>query len=489
MLPERDVQSLAGDEDLRRLARGLALTEGFGFFVLAARSPLQARAAFELLRREAVELAGRDVGLAIFDPYADGFDPNTPIPLATLTSRALAPLLDGTSSATGPTLWVIDASRAAPRDRESWILFFQRCNEVRNNLATRLPGPLILAVPQALLADFAQAAPDFWSIRSAVAVLPPLLPPDLTQAVLPLVEERAAPLPVDPARRAFLLEKVAEARKRVEETGDDTAIKALVIWLDRLGGYEEERGSLHEAEAAYAELLALNRELLTRRSNDVEQQRDLSVSLNKVGDIHRARGDLDSALAAYQEGLGIIREVTEKDPGRLEWQRDLSVSLNKIGDSQWTRGDPDSALNTYQESLGIIKALVEQDPDRLEWQRDLSASLERIGDVHWTRGDLTNALATYRESLDIRKKLAQRRPDNPQCQDDVGGALFRLGLIFQAKGDLPAALDFCRQALNLIASLTTAHPDHTEWRQHEQACRDLLRDLEAQAGEHDDSPA
>jgi len=52
---------------------------------------------------------------------------------------------------------------------------------------------------------------------------------------------------------------------------------------------------------------------------------------DQLGDIAKAEGRLPDALREFRAFQQIVKRLIESDPENVNWQRELSVSHNKIG--------------------------------------------------------------------------------------------------------------------------------------------------------------
>ena len=144
-------------------------------------------------------------------------------------------------------------------------------NQRRSGLEKTCPRALFLQLPLAMASEVVTWAPDLWSVREYIALLP-LEAPDYTQV---------AP----------------------------TELRRLSISLDDIGASELEQGRLVSASTAFRESLDLRRQLRTALGDTPQVLRDLSVSLNKVGNVARDSGRQDEALTAYRESLDLKRQL------------------------------------------------------------------------------------------------------------------------------------------------------------------------------------
>ena len=237
----------------------------------------------------------------------------------------------------------------------------------------------------------------------------------------------------------------------------------LSVSHERIGNVRRDQGDLAGALERFQAGLDFRRRLAAADPGNAVWQCDLSVSHDKVGDVRRDQGNLEGALESYRAGLDMRQRLAAADPGNAVWQRDLSVSHNKVGDVRRDQGDLAGALESYQAGLNIRQRLAAADPGNAGWQRDLSVSHHRIGDVRRDQGDLAGALESYRAGLDIRQRLAAADPDNAGWQRDLSVSHNRIGDVRRDQGDLAGALESYRADLAIAERLAAADPGNAGW--------------------------
>ena len=136
------------------------------------------------------------------------------------------------------------------------------------------------------------------------------------------------------------------------------------------------------------------------------------MSYERIGKIYQAKGDTGAALKLYQDSLLIRKKLVELDPNQVEWQRDLSVSYERIGKIYQAKGDTGAALKLYQDSLLIAQKLVELDPTNVQWQTDVAVSYVKLSQVEPNKKQqyLQDALQIL-QGLDAENRL----PKNQQA--------------------------------------------------------------------------
>jgi len=224
------------------------------------------------------------------------------------------------------------------------------------------------------------------------------------------------------------------------------------------------QGKLAEAQAAYAEFLAISRRLAAQDPDNAGWQRELAVAHSKVGDVLEAQGKLVEARAAFAEVLEISRRLAAQEPGNAGWQHDLAVAHSRVGGVLEAQGKLAEAQVAFAEYLAISRRLVAQDPDNAGWQRELAVAHSRVGGVLQAQGKLAEAQAAFAEDLAISRRLAAQDPSNAGWQRDLAVAHLRLARLKTGSGQLTERIDHLQEAQRIFERLVAGTPDHPGWR-------------------------
>lgn len=162
------LEALVEDQSFDSFTRGLALARSFQFCIVLG-APEGTAAALLLIEKQVAALRRAPVRRTLLLPSRD------------LERESMEALLERLTQPTveqggEDRLFIIDASAAAGIRRGMWSELFERMNQQRNRIIATVGGPLVLCLPPDLEPQFAQAAPDFWSIRSGILTLPPESP-------------------------------------------------------------------------------------------------------------------------------------------------------------------------------------------------------------------------------------------------------------------------------------------------------------------------
>ena len=144
-------------------------------------------------------------------------------------------------------------------------------NKRRGALERDCPRPLFLHLPEAMAPEIVTWAPDLWSVRQYIALLPS-----------------------DPPAVSLILGSDAKLEQNLQRLGDVAAT-------------ERAQGHLEIALDAAREHLELSRSRVVLRGETPQALRELSVSLHNLGRIESDCGRLDAAREAFSESLALHR--------------------------------------------------------------------------------------------------------------------------------------------------------------------------------------
>ena len=314
--------------------------------------------------------------------------------------------------------WVVGIAGDPPPWRPAWARFLRRLNERRGALTGRLPGGLVLCLPESLLPTARDSAPDLWSFRSMV------VEPARPQVRQP---QPSGP-PPDPGRPP---PGVLGGRAALPATEPSAALRPTLRLLtaalqsgDTRAAVEHARSALAAAGASgSAEDVAIAHAWLARALESKEdlagaidharQALDSGVPLGpqvseELLEILASSPDLDTVLAARESQLALTRRVLAQNEDSADALRALSIALDEVADIQAERGQLDNALTNYTESLTLARQIHTTYGDTPQTLRDLTVSLEKIANIQTQRGQLDNALTNYTESLDVYRRLMDR---------------------------------------------------------------------------------
>lgn len=358
-------------------------------------------------------------------------------------------------------------------------------NASRNSFAQTLPCPVVVWVPEYVLAAIAQGAPDFFSIRSSVYFFA-AKPAEIAALARTLLRGNYSELAnlslAEKHQRIVVLESLlsdynslpqdqrdyqAELRLNFQLgnlfsllRANDKAMKHYhrSLQLSQRLGYRAEManllvhiGVIHQDRGEYEEALEQYKEALAT-FEELGNCRGISNSLHNIGIIYQDRGDFDTAMRNYQRALAIAEELSD--------HAGVASSLHQIGRIYQGRGEYEAALEHFQRSLTIEEALGDRG--------GAASSLHQIGTIHQLRGEYEEAWQQYRRSLEIAEELGDRL--------GVASSLHQIGILFTETGRYSEAFPLLLKALIIFLELQSPSASNTG---------NMLKELRAKWGKKD----
>jgi serine/threonine protein kinase/tetratricopeptide (TPR) repeat protein len=241
--------------------------------------------------------------------------------------------------------------------------------------------------------------------------------------------------------------------------------EGLAASYNNLGLVLMETGRPKEAEAANAAALALARQLAADFPARLEARRVLGSSHHCRGLLLKDAGQLPEAEAACADALALRKQLAADFPARSDLRRELAGSHNNLGNVLKEMGRLEQAETAYAEALALRKQLAAQFPGRPELRRELAGCHHNLGLLHDSAGRRKKAEAAHGEALALRKQLATEFPARPELRRDVAGSHHYLALVLMETGRPKEAEAAHGEALALQKQLATDFPARPEFRQ------------------------
>ena len=388
---------------------------------------------------------------------------------------------------------------------------FGLMNLHRNRLLKALPVPLVFVGEPWLQQVFREAAPDFWSVRSAVVRLRPggesvehrlegismesqtgiigveaTSDPDYTlQQAHRLSNRQDLSL-----QRAELLARAAsgfrensrlelaescfrEALETIENFSDakqypladfmrGLVLNGLAIVLNQLGHFDESLAKAQEAVRKY--------EQLTLKEPKVFLP-EVAKSLNNLSVILSSLGRYKDAFEKGQMAVGIYEQLAKTAPGAF--LPELAMSLNNLSIRLGTLDREEESLAKAQEAGRIREELARAQPDK--FLPDLGSSLNNIANALGALGRDEEALAKAQEASRVYEQLAKTRRDT--YLPDVAMSFHNLAGRLDTLGRHEEALVKAHEAARIYEQLAKIRPEAYEpdWARSVGGKRDCLK--------------
>jgi tetratricopeptide (TPR) repeat protein len=231
-----------------------------------------------------------------------------------------------------------------------------------------------------------------------------------------------------------------------------------------LGAVRSDMGRLTEAESAYKDALAFQRQLAADFPSRPEFRQALARIHHNLGLVFRKTGRLQEAELAYTDSLNIKKQMAVDFPNRPEFREDLAMSYNNLGVLRINIGRLKAAESDFVEALAIRKSLAAEFPNQPAFRQELGRSQNNLGSLLFMTGQMQAAEMAHNESLATKKQLATDFPKQPEFRQDLAMSYSNLGDVFDATGRGAAAESAYSHALDIFKELSVEFPNALETR-------------------------
>ena len=306
-----------------------------------------------------------------------------------------------------------DLPESVPTEKKALRRVMQQLNWRRSALA-RIHRPLVIWLPQYLVSQLAEDAPDLYDWYSNVYEFS--LSTEAVEKQKDGWKEELTSSQTDPAERMSRAEKerwLHTLTELLDENKEPNQYRAHL--LNELGRLHNAIGNLEDALECYEQSLAIQQEIGDKSGE--------GTTLNNISQIYDARGDYETALRYLEQSLAIRQEIGDKSgEGR---------TLNNISQIFKARGDYETALRYLEQSLAIQQEIGDKSGE--------GTTLNNMATTAHARGDYETALRYLEQSLAIQQEIGDKSGE--------GRTLNNISQIYDARGDYETALRYLEQSL------------------------------------------
>lgn len=329
-------------------------------------------------------------------------------------------------------------------------------NRQRGLLETQCLRAVFLQLPSAMAKDIVVYAPDLWSIRQYIAMLPSLEKDSLLILKEPshqelVMEAEQADLAVQQGEwqkaldlNRSQLEKLRIALKKQPEHPQITF--NLWVALIRLGNLEQKLERYDVAFDYYKESLEIASDIYDENPLANQSYFSYISSLTNLADLNYEVYNYKISLELYEKSLLLAKDwlrisFNKKEPlNRLSF---IFLGMARIYKSQ---GDFSMSWQYATELLSTILNL-QKNIDSYEIQRRLSMAYQLLGDIKINLGEMDSGLNYYQKNLYITENIFEADITNPINVRDMMIVLSKIAKAFDALTSYDKVEKYYQQAL------------------------------------------
>ena len=313
-------------------------------------------------------------------------------------------------------------------------------NRQRGLLEAHCLRAVFLQLPSAMTKDIVVYAPDLWSIRQYIAVLPNLEKQE-DELTLPLhqelvMEAEQADLAVQQGewQKALDLHRSQVEKLRValiKQPENSQITFGLYVALTRLGSLEQKLKRYEVAKKYYQESLEITQNLYGKGKKISQNIQCYISSLSFIAELDYELSNYQEALFFYQKALVLIKEWEETENNKFEiLNRSSFVFLGIARIHKKQANFSESLLYTIKLLNTILN--LQKIVDNNEIRRRLSMTCDLLGDIELNIGDAETALVYYKRSLEIIRNILKINTKNSQAVRHMMICFNKIALCYNA---------------------------------------------------------
>ena len=282
-----------------------------------------------------------------------------------------------------------------------------------------------------------------------------------------LVERQLARSPtLTEENKEFLRKVIAQFEGFAAITANDADSRAIRgEGYFRVGLMRYRLGDLKEAEAAFRDALALQKQLVAEFPIRPDFRQELARTYGNLGVLLRETGQLKEAEAAYRNALALQKQLVADFPTRPDFRQELASSHNNLGLLLYQTGRPKEAERAFRDALAIRQQLATEFPTRPDFRQELALCYNNLGNLLSDTGRLAEAEVAYRETLKLQQQLVTDFPTRPDFRQELAKSHSNLGILLYQTGRPKEAEAAFRETLKLQQQLATDFPTRPDFRQ------------------------
>jgi tetratricopeptide (TPR) repeat protein len=285
----------------------------------------------------------------------------------------------------------------------------------RRGFYGRSNHPIVFWLPEFLLAEIVNEAPDFADWRSGLYEF------SLSQSEqLDLMDSTWQSANENFVEQLSLSEKqrwIVNLQNLLAELAEQGPSNTKGDLLNRLGLLYKSLGDYGRALLCYQQALQI--------SQGIGDKQGEGVRLNNISQIYDAQGDYDTALQYLTQALQVSQDIGDK--------KGEGTILNNLSGIAHTKGDDDTALHYLMQSLQISQDIGDKQGEGVR--------LNNISLIYDAQGDYGTALHYLAQALQIRQDIGDKQGE--------GVTLNNLATIAHTKGGYGTALQYLAQSLQI----------------------------------------
>jgi serine/threonine protein kinase/Tfp pilus assembly protein PilF len=231
----------------------------------------------------------------------------------------------------------------------------------------------------------------------------------------------------------------------------------------RVGSIRFFLGDLKEAEAAFREAVALQKQLADEFPDRLDFHHDLGLSHHHLGMLLSSAHRREEAEAAYREAV-IIHEQLTAESTKAEFRSDLAKSKSGLGYALLLTDQPEEAEKHFLDARAIGEQLAREWPDEFAYQQGVVLDSYNLSMLLFNTNRPKEAEEVCRHTVELGRQLAAKFSNRPEFRHDLAQLYAFQGVMLQSSHRPGEAEKAWREAVKISKELVAKFPARTEYR-------------------------
>jgi serine/threonine protein kinase/tetratricopeptide (TPR) repeat protein len=234
----------------------------------------------------------------------------------------------------------------------------------------------------------------------------------------------------------------------------------------RVGRIRFELGELKDAEEAFHEALAIQKQLAKEFPDRQDIRYDLMRTQRFLGTAFNATGRSKEAAAIGREAVALGRQLVAES-ARTDYAIELAKCENNLGYDLLMLNPlqiPQEVEELWRHALALTQKLADAHPDKPTYQADVISSQYSLARLLSSTKHAKEAEEIARDAVERCEKFAAKVGNKPECREQVALSYMLLGVLLQESNQLEKAKAVWVEAEKRSRQLTIEFPLRPEFR-------------------------
>jgi tetratricopeptide (TPR) repeat protein len=210
-----------------------------------------------------------------------------------------------------------------------------------------------------------------------------------------------------------------------------------------------------QAERYCRQAIDLLKTAIGKQRTMLAWQSDLALTYNNLAALLTRTRRAPEAKAAYAEAIALGRQLVRRAPAVARYRRNLAVSLNNLGRAE-SPASRAAAQAAFDEARAILEELLADDPAELNCRSELGGVLNNLGMLLEQSGQLRPALDAYRRAIDHQRFAMEQSSGTQRFREFLAQQYANYARALRADGR-PTEADAAARARDLLLVSTPTH--------------------------------